>query len=438
MGKLAINGGRPIRDKDIPEPNPISGADAQAALRVLERGLLSGYRGNWVAEFYGGPEVQALEQTWAGKIGVRHVLALNSATSGLIVACGAIGLSPGDEVIVSPWSMTCSATAPLIWGATPVFADIEPDCFCLDPKAIEKKITPRTKAILVVDLFGQPHDWPAVRALAEQYGLYVIEDAAQAVGSFWSPPPEDGQVRNLKNYYAGALGDIGVFSFNQGKHLTCGEGGLLATNDTKLALRCRLLANHAEAVYNGMDDAAQWPGDPFLVGLVGYNLRMTEIQAAIIGSQLERITELIYQRTENVRRIERALAGLPAIELTNVREWCRHTFYVQAMKWRAEEADGLHRDRFIAAVKAELGGGRSLSCGYIKPIYLMPLFRACEHPALKGKEDFYQEGLCPTAEWLWRDKLFLHRLIAPGIKKSEIDDLTNAFIKAWENRRELR
>ena len=183
MLKLAINGGNPIRTRPFPAYITAGKEEKDAVCRVIDSGVLSRYLGTWHEQFYGGIEVQALEKEWAEYYRVKHAIAVNSATSGLICAIGAIGIEPGDEIIVAPWSMCISATAPLFYGGIPVFADIEPDCFCLDPASIEARITPQTKAIIVVDLFGQPHNSDAINSIAKKHGIFVIEDCAQAPGA---------------------------------------------------------------------------------------------------------------------------------------------------------------------------------------------------------------------------------------------------------------
>jgi dTDP-4-amino-4,6-dideoxygalactose transaminase len=200
--KLALHGGKPVRTKPFPAYVTVGAEEKEAVCRVIDSGVLSRYLGAWHEQFMGGDEVQALEREWAAYYGVKHAVAVNSATSGLICALGAAGIGPGDEVIVGPWSMSISATAPLFYGAIPVFADVEADCFCLDPADVERKITSKTKAILVVDLFGQPYDAPRINALAAKHGLTVIEDAAQAPGAMLQGKP------------AGTLGHMGVFSLN--------------------------------------------------------------------------------------------------------------------------------------------------------------------------------------------------------------------------------
>ena len=262
MAKLAINGGKPLRTKPFPSYVSIGEEEKRAVLEVLESTVLSKFLGTWSADFYGGPRVQKLEQEWAEYFRVKHAVSVNSATSGLYAAVGAAGVGPGDEVIVSPYTMTASATAPLVYGAIPVFADIDPDIFCITPEAIRRCITPYTRAIIAVDLFGHPADMDEIIEVARQHNLMVIEDAAQAPGALY------------KGRYAGTLGDMGVFSLNYHKTVHCGEGGIVVTNDDNLAERVRLIRNHAEVVVKDK-------GVQNIVNMVGFNYRMTEIEAAI-------------------------------------------------------------------------------------------------------------------------------------------------------------
>ena len=225
--ELAIFGGKPVRTMKFPAYRPIGEEERLAVDRVMRSGILSRYLGVWHEDFYGGPEVQAFEREWAAYFGVRHAIAVNSCTSGLLCAVGALAIGPGDEVIVSPFTMAASATVPLWYGAIPVFADIEPEYFCLDPKSIEACITPRTKAIIVVDVFGQPYDADAINAIAKKHNIKVIEDCAQAPGA------------RYKKSFAGSLADIGVYSLNYHKHIHTGEGGVIATDDDTLANKLR-------------------------------------------------------------------------------------------------------------------------------------------------------------------------------------------------------
>jgi len=427
MSILAINGGPKIRTELFPSQNTFNNHEIAAAMNVISSGRLSHYRANWTSDFYGGPRIKQLEKDWSKKFGSKYSIAVNSATSGLIAACGAIGLQPGDEVIVTPWSMTCSATVPLIFGALPVFADIEEDYFCLDPEDIKRKITKKTKAIIVVSLFGQPYS-QEINDIAKEHGIYIIEDAAQAPGAMY------------KKRFTGTLGDIGVFSFNYGKHINSGEGGMITTNNSKLAFQCRLMMNHGEAVQNDMMNNTLT--DNFIQHVVGFNFRMTELTAAVVIEQLKKFDDLLEKRLANVYQLDNTIAnGNFPIKSNPVRENCFHTYYVLPYIWTDTK---LHRDKYIEAVKAELmprkdrdTEGVPIGCGYIKPIYLMPLFQTGKHWALKNTSQKYKKGLCPVAEDLWENKLFLTLLHAPNSTIEDIGDVSRAFIKVWENKNEI-
>lgn len=430
--KLAIRGGEKLRSDPFPAYNTIGTEEEEAVLRVLRSGKLSTFLGTWHDDFFGGPEVRALESEWAEYFGVKHAISVNSATSGLYAAVGACGITPGDEVIVSAYTMSASATAALVYGAIPVFADIEEDFYCLDVKSIEAKITAKTKAIIVVDIFGQPYDADAINALAKKHNLYVIEDTAQAPGAM------------LGEKYAGTLGDIGIYSLNYHKHIHSGEGGVIVTNDDTLADKIRLIRNHAEAVLSarGIKDRSE------LVNMVGYNYRMTEIEAAIAREQLKKLPSLLAQRLENTAYLNEQLAQIPCIKPTKIRSGAKHAFYVHPLQFGAEMA-GMHRNRFIDAVKAELPptllreeSTVLLSYGYVKPLYLQPLYQ--ERIAF-GRDGYpfslsdvtYPKGLCPITEEMHFNRLVTHEFMRPGMSKADMDDVVRAFVKVWENKEEL-
>lgn len=418
MSKLAINGGPKLRTVPFPDQETYGKEERLVVNKLMEdRKLLSNYRGSWQPEFWGGEQVRALEDEWSLHFGNKYSLAVNSCTSALQVACGAIGLQSGDEVIVTPWSMSCSATAPLVWGATPVFADIDPNTFCLDPKSVLNKITDKTKAIIVVDLFGHPFS-QQINDIARAHDLYVIEDAAQAPGA----------LRSSK--YTGNLADIGCFSFTQGKHMTCGEGGMITTNDEELAFKCALIRNHSEAVLNAKTDKEGYI-DPLSMRLTpGFNLRMTEINAAIMREQLKKLKRFIQIRQNNVIEIDTQLKGLDFISVVPVANSYNHSYYVHPFFFNEEKA-GVSRDIFINAVKAELTGELSrpdrpmLGCGYIKPLYRMPIFYDCRIQL-------------PVVEDLWKDKFFLSMYHNLSLEREHILDIGNAFHKVSENISELK
>lgn len=453
MSKLAIKGGNPVRTVLFPSQNTMDCNEATTVLDVMRTGRLSGYRAGWGKEFWGGPYIQQLEKEWKEKFKVKHAIPCNSATSGLQIACGAIGLGLDDEVIVTPYSMTCSATAPMIWRAKPIFADIEPDFYCLDPKSVEERITSKTKAIIAVDLFGQPYSWE-INKIAKKHNLMVIEDAAQAIGSTYENSKPFGKyssgtitiAKKTSNYQykklkcAGTLGDIGVYSFNYGKHITCGEGGMMVTDSDELAMRCRLIMNHAEAVINDMG-YNQLPGKWDLINnMIGFNMRMTELQAAIISEQLKKFDDLLQQRLNNVQILMWGIEKIPPIIFSRTRPGCSHSYYVCSFQWDNTKADGIQRNNFINAVKAELPPRRhresedvQIGTGYIKPIYLMPIF---QKPSMRIMN--YSKGSCPICEDLWENKLFLTILHAPNSTPSDMQDVVKAFEKCWEYREELR
>ncbi len=432
--KLAVHGGVPVRTRPFPAYNTMGKEEKEAVMRVLDSGILSKFLGCWDSDFYGGPEVRALEKDWAEYFGVRHAIAVNSATSGLYTAAGTVGIGPGDEVIVSPYTMSASATAPLIYGAVPVFADIEEDYFCLDPKSVEERITKRTRAIIVVDIFGLPYDADAINAIAKKHDLFVIEDTAQAPGALY------------KRKFAGTLSDIGVFSLNYHKHIHCGEGGIIVTDNDELAERARLIRNHAEAV-------VEEKGVTDLCNMIGFNFRMTEIEATITRCQLKKLDSLVREQQGNCEYLAERLMRFPAIIPPRVRAGCTHVYYAHPFRFD-EGIAGLHRNDFIQAVRAELPAtslrepeGPLIGYGYVKPIYLQPLYQKrlahgkrgfpFMHPWYDGQVD-YSKGICPVTERMHEKEFFSHEMMRPGMSREDLDDVVAAFEKVWENRKSLQ
>ena len=338
--KLAIRGGIPVRSTAFAPMNSIGSEEKEAAMRVLDSGKLSGFIGAWTPEFYGGPEVKALEAEWAQYFGVRNAISVNSATSGLFAAIGALGIEPGDEVIVPPYTMSASVVAPLIYNAIPVFADIDEKYFCIDPARVEEKITSRTKAILAVDLFGHPIEGARLREIADKHGLKIIEDNAQA------------PLAHENGVLTGQLGDIAIFSLNYHKHIHCGEGGIVVTNDDRIAERLRLIRNHAESVVGGKEETD-------LANMIGFNYRMTELEAAIARCQVHKLRGIVDAIRSNCSYLAAGLEEIPCLTVPQVREGCQHSYYVMALKFDKEVA-GLSRAQFMDAVKAELAPIRCL------------------------------------------------------------------------------
>lgn len=427
---LAIKGGPKVRRRKFPPYLPIGTDELNNVKAVFKTATFSRFLGCWHEDFFGGNQVQMLEKEWATFFDIKHAICVNSATSGLYCAVGAIGTEPFDEIIVSPYTMAASATAPLVYGAIPVFADVEPDYFCMDVKSIEEKITSRTKAIIIVDIFGQAYS-QKINDLAKRHNLRIIEDCAQAPYA----------KRNSK--FAGTLGDIGIYSLNYHKHIHCGEGGVIVTNSDELANRVRLIRNHAEAVIEAK-------GESNLVNMVGFNYRMTEIEAAIARAQLKKLEYLIEARLENIRYLEQRLSDINCLKMPKVRKDCTHVYYQHALLFDDKKA-GISRNQFVDALRAELmpiklreTEGISIGCGYVKPLYLQPMFQkkiafgSKGYPwSTSGKIYTYPKGLCPVTEDLHYRKLFTHEYMRPGMTKEDLDDVIMAFHKVWEHRHEI-
>ena len=331
---LALHGGTPVIAEPFPPYRSIGEEEISAANRVLRSGVLSAFIGAAGPGFLGGQEVQALEREAAERFGVKHVVAVNSWTSGLVAAMGAIGLEPGDEVIVTPWTMVATATAILHWNAIPVFVDIDLVSFNIAPEAVEAAITPRTRAIAAVDIFGQSADMQALRSISDRHGLKLIADTAQAPGAFLDGVP------------AGTMADIGGFSLNYHKHIHCGEGGLLVTNDDCLAERLQLIRNHGEAVIS-----SDCPED--LANILGHNFRLGEIEAAIAREQLHKLSGLVASRQDAAARLTAGLAELPGLTLPVVSPGATHVYYVYGMVLDCDHL-GVERSWIVHALQ-EIG-----------------------------------------------------------------------------------
>jgi dTDP-4-amino-4,6-dideoxygalactose transaminase len=414
---LALHGGAPVRTTPFPPAPGVGEAEARAVAEVMASGSLSAFIAVWGEDFGGGPRVRALERAWAERFGVRHATSMNSATSALNAATAAAGVGPGDEVIVSPYTMTASAVCALVHGAIPVFADIEPDTFCLDPESVRACITPRTKAIVAVNIFGCPADFDALMAIARDHDLVVIEDAAQAPGALRGGRP------------AGTLGHIGVFSLNYHKTIQCGEGGVAVTDDDALAERLALARNHGEAVVAAMGSTA--------TDVLGFNYRMGELEAAIAEVQLGRLDELTAPRIAHAERLTEALSGLEGITPPHVPDDVRHVYYLHVIKVD-EQALGIPRSRFAAALAAE---GVPVTEGYVSPLYRQPLYRdraaaAFGDPRNAGLGS-YADGTAPTCERMHEHEVLYHPHIHAGLSAGDVDDVAAAFRKVHARRGEL-
>jgi len=428
MSKLAILGGKPIRTSLFPAYNTIGVEEKIAVNKVLDKGNLSQFLGSWHKDFYGGPNIRLLEESWSNLIGVNYSISVNSNTSGLFSAIAACGIKPGDEVIVSPYTMSASAIAPLIYGAVPVFADIDIDNFGLCPNSVESKITERTKAILVVHIFGNPAKMDEIMQIAKKHNLFVIEDCAQA------------PLAKYKDKFVGTIGDIGIFSFNYHKHIHTGEGGIVTTNNEIIAKKIQLIRNHSENSVSAMNFDKE-------MNLYGFNYRMTEIDAAIGIEQIKKLPLLIEERIENANFFAEKIGQIPGIKAPIIEKNCKHVYYKQPFRFDQKKI-GIHRNKFIEAIKAEIPSAilredtPLIESGYVRPLYLLPIFQNktthCSFNCSKynGIVD-YSKGSCLNVEKLHYDELFSHEYMRPGMSKHDIEDVVNAFYKVIENIKDL-
>ncbi|MBN2752913.1 MAG: DegT/DnrJ/EryC1/StrS family aminotransferase [Rhodospirillaceae bacterium] len=420
MNTLALFGGTPALTQPLTPYRSTGKEEEEAVIRTMRSGTLSGFFGSWGEEFHGGPEVRAFEKAWAHRFTCKHAITVNSNTSGLIAAMGAIGTSPGDEIIVPPFSMSATVMAPLIYGGIPVFVDLEPETFCLDPDKVRAAITPKTRAILAVNMFGHPAALHELRSLADEKGIYLIEDAAQSPLAM-----ENGR-------YAGTIGHIGIFSLNYHKHIHTGEGGVCCTNDDDLAKRLCAIRNHGENVVEPM-------GIRDITNMVGFNFRLTELQAAIGIEQLKKIDALVDAREAIAHRLSEATHNLPGLAPPVVRAGCRHVHYVWMARYNATQT-GVPRKDVIAALNAE---GVPAYEGYLEPLYMLPVFQRRHAIGRDGwpftlSDRAYAPGLCPIAERLQHNEIIAFAVCSYQLNLSEQDSVIAGFEKVFTNLNALR
>jgi dTDP-4-amino-4,6-dideoxygalactose transaminase len=406
MKSLALFGGTPIRTRPFTSWPVFGAEEEQRLLRVLRSG-------NWGR--LDGTEVSEFEERFAKMHGCRHAVAVVNGTVALRIALLAAGIQAEDEVIVPPYTFVATATAVLEANAIPVFADIDPDTFNLDPAAVAAAITPRTKAIIPVHFAGQPADMDALNALAGDRGILVLEDAAHAHGASYRGRP------------AGSLGRMATFSFQSSKNLTSGEGGIITTNDDGLAEACRSIHNCGR-VPDGV-----W----YEHHVVSGNYRLGEFQGAVLNCQLDRLEEQTATRDRNGRRLASRLSALPGLHPQKRPPECtRHSHHLFMLRIDAAEF-GASRSAVLDALTAE---GIPCSAGYGYSLPDQPLFRNKAFgpyvPQASARLD-YCASRCPNSDMICREQgLWLGQNLLLG-SDEDVDDIARAFEKVHADRDEL-
>ena len=403
MAKLALKGGEPVRNKPFPKW-PIFGESEMKALKdVLE----SGFWG------IGGSRKKEFEEKFAAYQHAKYGIAVTSGTTALEISLRALGVGCGDEVIVPAYTFMATATAVLYVNAIPVFADIDPETYTIDPKSAESLISERTKAILPVHIGGRPADMDALLSLAKKYGLYIVEDACQAWGAEW------------RGTRVGAIGEIGAFSFQSSKNITSGEGGIIVTNSEELYVKAWSLHNC------GRMPQGAW----YEHHLPGTNYRITEFQAAILLAQMERFDEQTERRIENAKYLNSKLSKIDGIKpLKDDERVTRHAYHLYIFRFNPEAFGGILKSTLARALQAE---GIPVSVGYSKPLYKEPYleyFKKCplSCPYYSKPVDYSNVKMPAAEKACYQEGLWLPQYVLLG-SKNDMDDIISAFEKIREN-----
>jgi dTDP-4-amino-4,6-dideoxygalactose transaminase len=421
--RLALLGGSPLNPNPLPKYNTIGSEEKEAVLNVLNTGELSGFIASSGKEFFGGEQVQLLEKEFSSYFGTKHAVSANSATTSLHSAIAALGVAPGDEVIVPPYTMSASATCVLFSGGVPIFSDIDDEIFCLDPNVIEKSINKRTKGIVAVNLFGHPAKLFELKKIADKYNIFLLEDNAQGPGA------------KINNTFAGTVGDIGVFSFNRHKTMQSGEGGVAICNDDNLALRMQLVRNHGEVIVSSFNLSES----DDISNTVGLNYRMTEMEAAVARCQLRKLDNLNEQRIRLADYLTEKLSVIEGLDPPKVFKNNKHVYYFYPIKY-SEKKTGIPRDLFCKAVESE---GFNLRSGYLKPVYMEPLYQKKICFGIKGypfvansnnDKISYKKGLCPVVEKLQESDLLITNIIYPPLTTKHMQLFIDVIKKVIKNK----
>ncbi len=406
MAKLALKGGEPVRQKPFPKWPVWDERELEALKEVLESGVWG----------IGGKKQKEFEERFAAYQNAAYGVTVPSGTAALEVALKAAGVGAGDEVIIPAYTFVATASAVIAVNALPVFADVEPDSYTMDAASAERLITPRTKALIPVHIAGRPTDMDAVMPVAEKHGLTVIEDACQAWGAQW------------RGRGVGSIGHLGCFSFQSSKNITCGEGGIILTNDRKLY----------ETAWSYHNTGRPVEGSRYEYNLLGGNYRMTEFQAAILVVQLSRYEEHLKTRMENAGYLSRRLSEIEGIRpLKDDARITRNAYHLYVFRYDGEALNGVHRDRFVDALRAE---GIPCTGGY-GPWYRAPYMLALkEDRLLKNlygeRADYSRLNVPVTEKACTQEGVWLFQSMLLG-SREDMEDIVAAVDKIRENTAEL-
>ncbi len=399
--KPAVLGGNPVRTAPFPGWPVIAENEERAWMKVLRSGKWNRLDGDCARQF---------EETWAAKLGAKHCLATANGTSALIISLNALGIGPGDEVIVPPYTFVATVNAVLMHHAIPVFVDTDPETFQIDARKIEAAVTERTRCILPVHVGGSPVDMDAILAIGSKHRLPVLEDACQAHLAEW---------RGSK---VSTLGALGCFSFQASKNLNSGEGGAILTNDTDLYNVCQSFHN------NGRGDT----GSGFGYVRNGANLRITEFQAVLLTEQLKRVEEQSRRREQNAAYLTKQLAEIPGIRPAKLYSGVtRSAYHLYMFRYDTTQFANLPRGKFLKALQAEgipgSGGYTPLNKEpFLKNTFDSRAYRAI-YPA-KQLADWTARNQCPANDRLCEEAVWFTQTMLLG-GREDMDQIAEAIRK---------
>ena len=407
MGKLAINGGTPVRSKPFPKWPIWDQKEIDALTNVVKSGKWGCLHGDIVSTF---------EKKYAEMHNAKYGICVNSGTMGLRLALTAAGIGSGDEVIVPAYTFIASASAVIEANATAVFVDIDSDTYNIDPEKIEAAITPRTKAIMPVHFGGRPAEMDRILEIAEKHNLKIIEDAAQAWGASW------------KGTCVGAIGDAGAFSFQSSKNITCAEGGIILTNDDELAKFAR---SHSNC---GRSEDGMWYEHYYWVT----NVRLTEFQGAVLMVQLERYPKYLALRQKNAAFLNDQLRKIDGAEpLKDDPRITSNSVHLYIWRYKKQYFNNVPKPRFIDAMKAEI---QQISSGYSIPLYAQPVFQnkafGPKGTPVEMSIDYTKYYLPETERACYEECIWFNQNMMLG-SQEDMNDIVEAIIKIKENADEL-